>query len=73
MQAAKQHNNRLKRDKIQLKLKRADEIRHRLLEEKKRKAHDEEEKGKEIAFIVAIEAQNKRHDYLMQKQVNSLW
>lgn len=50
--------------------KRAVEKRQQYIKSIKRKAHDEDSKAREIAFINLLEAQNKRHDYLASAQVN---
>lgn len=50
-------------------MKRAEEKRRQHLQEIINKAHDEENKAKEIAFINGLEAQNKLHDIMQQHQV----
>lgn len=59
-----------KRDLFQRKMKRAEEKRKQYLQEIVNKAHDEENKAKEIAFINGLEAKNKLHDIMQQHQVS---
>ena len=58
-----------KRQLFQRKMKKAEEKRKQYLQEIVNKAHDEENKAREIAFINGLEAQIKLHDIMQQHQV----
>ncbi|XP_050401321.1 S phase cyclin A-associated protein in the endoplasmic reticulum-like [Patella vulgata] len=68
VRAWKEELMKQRKDTMERKLQRAEEKRQCQLRLKSKKAHDEEAKANEIAFINSLEAQNKRHDILSKHQ-----
>ncbi|XP_069138019.1 S phase cyclin A-associated protein in the endoplasmic reticulum-like isoform X2 [Argopecten irradians] len=68
VRAWKEELMRQRKGTIQSKMMRAEEKRHLQLRLKAQKAHEEEAKANEIAFINALDAQNKRHDIMSKHQ-----
>ena len=59
-----------RKDTIDMKLRRAEENRIQFIESIRKKAHEEEEKLKEIAFINSLQAQNARMDMITQVETS---
>ncbi|XP_076350517.1 SCAPER domain-containing protein short spindle 3 isoform X1 [Tachypleus tridentatus] len=68
MKAWKEEQKLQRRITMEQKLLRAEQKRKIQLQMIKRKAHDEEEKVNEIAFINTLEAQNKWHDIMTKRK-----
>ncbi|CAH1796803.1 unnamed protein product [Owenia fusiformis] len=68
IQACKEELLRQRRMSMDRKLARAESKRQLQLQQKVRRAHEEETKANEIAFINTLEAQNKRHEILSKHQ-----
>ncbi|CAL1531856.1 unnamed protein product [Lymnaea stagnalis] len=68
VRAYKEELMRQSKTLLEHKLQRAEEKRQLQLKLKARKAHEEEAKANEIAFINSLEAQNKRHDIMSKHQ-----
>ncbi|KAK3743773.1 hypothetical protein RRG08_043505 [Elysia crispata] len=68
VRAYKEELMRQNKTLLEHKLQRAEEKRQCQLKLKARKAHEEEAKANEIAFINSLEAQNKRHDIMWKHQ-----
>lgn len=64
VKAAREQLSKNRRLRMEEKLQRATENREIYLKNKIKKAHDEEEKLKEIAFIKNLEMQNKMLDFI---------
>ncbi|KAL4227984.1 hypothetical protein ACF0H5_013422 [Mactra antiquata] len=68
VRALKEELMRQKKETIEKKMQQAEEKRQTMLKSKAQKAHDEEAKANEIAFINSLEAQNKRLEMMSKQQ-----